>query len=107
MEETSTLVPSIRCTYDKHSLVKKGSPTPGTHADNKRNAVDKYCHFCGIHGHLSTSCDFMAKLIIANESLKKVDAHTKKESPGIIQEGTMSQTGQKASKEDQHDSKTA
>lgn len=79
MEETGTSLPTIRRAHDKHHQPKRGLITSGNHADNKRITVDKYCHFCGVHGHLSTSCDFMAKLIIANESLKKVDPNIKKD----------------------------
>lgn len=45
--------------------------------DDNRQSVDKFCSFCGTHGHLKANCDFMAKLIIANASLKTVDAKSK------------------------------
>jgi hypothetical protein len=76
-EETNTSFsnPTIRRAQDKRYQNNK---KPGTQIDT-RPAVDKYCHYCGAHGHIGTNCDFMAKLLIAHESLMKVDSKTKKE----------------------------
>jgi hypothetical protein len=76
-EETHTSFsnPTIRCAHNKrHQHNKK----PGTQIDT-RLAVDKYCHYCGAHGHIGINCDFMAKLLIAQESLMKADSKAKKE----------------------------
>jgi hypothetical protein len=45
----------------------------------KKEVIDKFCNFCGMHGHISTNCDFMAKLLNANDSLNKVDGKLKKD----------------------------
>lgn len=40
------------------------------HSDTPHSELtDKYCIFCGQYGHTTTSCAFMAKLIIASEFL--------------------------------------
>jgi chromatin segregation and condensation protein Rec8/ScpA/Scc1 (kleisin family) len=41
--------------------------------------TDKYCHFCGTHGHITVNCEFMAKLMTAMEHIKQVDNKTRKE----------------------------
>jgi hypothetical protein len=45
----------------------------------KTETVDKYCNFCGMYGHITVNCEFMAKLLLATESLSKVDGKTKKD----------------------------
>ncbi len=40
---------------------------------------DRYCHFCGCRGHEPSQCNLMAKLLIASESLAKVDPKVKRE----------------------------
>jgi hypothetical protein len=67
--------PTIHRTQDKRPHHPK---KPGTQND-ARTTVDKYCHYCGTHGHLSTNCDFMAKLLIAQDSLTKVDTKVRKD----------------------------
>lgn len=45
----------------------------------KSDVIDKYCNLCGGHGHGPSTWAFTAKLIIASESIHKVDTKTKKE----------------------------
>jgi hypothetical protein len=76
MEETGNTIPQMRQMHDKMFL---SHHTEKPQTDNiKRDIVDKYCNFCGQHGNISNNCDFMAKLIIANESLNKVHVKVKK-----------------------------
>jgi hypothetical protein len=77
MEETGTSLPQIRRMRD--GKFAKWLPAKLQTDNPKQDIVDKYCNFCGQHGHISTNCDFMAKLLIANESLAKVDTKSKKE----------------------------
>jgi hypothetical protein len=83
MEETGTSNPCIRQMQDKHSYGRKrGHLFLGSQSSNEatqHKAKDMYCQYCGAHGHSSATCKFMAKLIIANESLQKVDHKMKKE----------------------------
>lgn len=58
-----------RCSTDKYNK----------QPDGNKEIVGKYCHYCGIHGHIETSFEFMAKLLTANESLKKVDQKHKRD----------------------------
>lgn len=77
MEETGHKMPQIRQMRDKKFIKYHAEKQ---NIDNiKRNIADKYCDFCGQHGHISTNCDFMAKFIIATVSLNKVDVKVKKE----------------------------
>jgi len=45
----------------------------------KSDQTDKYCYYCGQHGHMTINCEFMVKLINATEHLNKVDSKLKKE----------------------------
>jgi len=72
MEETGTQTSIIRRVHDrKHSRGVKPMKSDS-------GMVDKFCHFCGMYGHIMAHCEFMAKLILATESLSKVDGKTKK-----------------------------
>jgi len=81
-EEAGTGTPYIRAVNDgrKHrpssktgkGIQHKVQPPPS-------DVSDKLCSFCGCRGHEPPQCHFMAKLIIANESLTKVDPKVKKE----------------------------
>jgi hypothetical protein len=77
MEETGTSLPQIRRMRD--GKFAKRLPAKLQTDNPKQDIVDKYCNFCGQHGHISMNCEFMAKLLIANESLAKVDTKSKKE----------------------------
>jgi hypothetical protein len=74
-EETGHNQVHIRKLQDKRVVKQRNSKQN----NDKAELVDKYCHFCGMHGHVTTSCEFMAKLLIANEMLSKVDPKAKKE----------------------------
>jgi hypothetical protein len=76
MEETGQTQCYIRKLQDKRTQRQRFGKT----TTDSKELVDKFCHFCGMHGHVTTSCEFMAKLLIANESLSKVDPKAKKES---------------------------
>jgi len=81
-EEAGTGTPYIRAVNDGRKyrpssktgkgLQHKVQPPPS-------DVSDKLCSFCGCRGHEPPQCHFMAKLIIANESLTKVDPKVKKE----------------------------
>jgi hypothetical protein len=55
----------------------QGTVTTHKH-DNDKDGKDKYCYFCGMNGHEPPECNFMAKLVRAQESLNRVDQKTKK-----------------------------
>jgi hypothetical protein len=73
MEETGTHTSVVCCMHDKR---QSRGPKP---MKMDSGIVDKYCHFCGMYGHTTSHCEFMAKLMLAMESLAKVDRKTKKE----------------------------
>jgi hypothetical protein len=83
MEETGQTQCYIRKLQDKRTQRQRFGKTT---TDNKE-LVDKFCHFCGMYGHVTTSCEFMAKLLIANESLSKVDPKAKKEIQDTFRKG--------------------
>jgi hypothetical protein len=64
----------IRKLQDKRTSRQRNSKP-----NNDKELVDKYCSFCGMHGHITTNCEFMAKLLQASEMLCKIDAKAKKE----------------------------
>jgi hypothetical protein len=75
MEETGQNQSYIRKLQDKRTPRQRNGKTQS----DKKEIVDKFCNFCGMHGHIITSCEFKAKLLIANDSLSKVDLKAKKE----------------------------
>jgi uncharacterized protein YjiS (DUF1127 family) len=75
MEETGKSPSCIRRMHDKDKNPKQSN----YHKMDREPLTDKYCHFCGTHGHITVNCEFMAKLITAMEQIKKVDVKSKKE----------------------------
>lgn len=78
MEETCKEISCIRHMQDKKTP-KRYTDKSIRSTDSTKDMIVKYCHFCGMHGPITTNCEFMAKLLIANESLNKVDNKLKKE----------------------------
>lgn len=76
-EERGQSMSHIRRMQERKSTRKV--PTSDFNKQYRREVVDKYCNFCGAFGHITTNHEFMAKLLIANESLSKVDSKVKKE----------------------------
>jgi hypothetical protein len=62
-----------------HASKKTRQGHPGKPMPPPTDVSDKTCTFCGCQGHDPPNCHFMAKLVIATESLKKVDNKVKKE----------------------------
>jgi hypothetical protein len=87
MEETGNNI-WVRCIRDKH----RNSPHENRDRRDGRDGKDKdkcktsrdsrslqdvYCSLCGGHGHPDTQCDFSAKLLKTQESLKAIDQKRK------------------------------
>lgn len=77
MEEQGQHMAYIWQMQDKRNNRKTSGPELNKHP--RKEMVDKFCNFCGTFGHTTTNCKFMAKLLIANESITKVDGKVKKE----------------------------
>jgi hypothetical protein len=75
LEETGKSSSCIRRMNDKDRNQKRTQH----HKKEREPITDKYCHFCGAHGHITVNCEFMAKLLTAMEQMKKVDQKSKKE----------------------------
>lgn len=84
MEDIGTSTACIRKMYDKTRQWKLSNKQTGGDINRKDGDItDKFCYYCGQHGHMTVNCEFMAKLINATEHLSKVDSKAKKE----LQEG--------------------
>jgi hypothetical protein len=76
MEATGNSMPHIRKTVATKTNRHGGTgPSPS----RKQNNLDKYCFFCGAHGHVTKTCEFMAKFITATDNITKLDVKSKKE----------------------------
>jgi hypothetical protein len=73
MEETCMHTPHI------HKMVENKNRWYLDHSKlMKKEIIDKYCHFCGMHGHVTRSGEFMAKLLLSKDSISKMDDKLKK-----------------------------
>jgi hypothetical protein len=48
-------------------------------AKDPSGTTDKYCFFCRTHGHVTNTCEFMAKFITATDNINKLDSKSRKE----------------------------
>jgi hypothetical protein len=66
MEATNTGPAYIRKAQDNHN---HRSTKRVSNAKEQPGVMDKYCFFCGGHGHVTTTCEFMAKFITAMDNI--------------------------------------
>ena len=89
-EETGQKTVYIHKLHDK-KYQSPGSRSQPTLDTQRPEFTDKYGTFCGQYGHGTTTCTFMAKLLIASESLNKVDQKTKKELQEVFKQAQQKQ----------------
>jgi hypothetical protein len=72
MEDMGANTACIRKMYNKkRTTYRKSNKQNGADAGKKdSDQTDKYCYYCGQHGHMTINCEFMAKLINATVTRK-------------------------------------